>query len=308
MLLDALDRSTQRRSPSHRLRNINRPGIKPYRVQAGEPPHRPRQINIGKNLLPAVTFQIDKHRRPARPTAPPAPVRNRNHQAAQQHIVDAAMKRRRDLRQQRSRQRRRQLHRQMPRRPRCVAPPIQLAIKQAHRPSAQHPKPLRKLRLPPSRLRLLHKPPPPPPIRGPARRKLRQSSRRYRRPTRRKVRYQYPPRHPVHRQMMNAHQHHPGRRRAHRPPRQPPRRRKELTDAHRQTRSRPAPPFAACHASEHISAPANAAAGATDAASSIPHHSPSHSSFPPKRNGHAMTATMRRTFPAGPPITPETAP
>ena len=125
LLLDALDRTTQRRTPRQRLLQIDRTRIKPNRKQAGEPTHRPRQVDIAENLLPTVTFQIKQNRRPLTATATPTPRRNRNHQAAQQHIVDAAMKRRRHLRQQRTRQRRRKRQRHMARRPGNVPTRIQ---------------------------------------------------------------------------------------------------------------------------------------------------------------------------------------
>src|SRR5262249_18371270 len=75
LLLDALDRSTQRRPPRQRLLNINPTRIKPHRVKAREPTHRPRQVDIGEHLLTPVTLQINKHRRPAPAPPPPPPHR-----------------------------------------------------------------------------------------------------------------------------------------------------------------------------------------------------------------------------------------
>ena len=103
LLLDALERTPERRPTRHRLRQIDPAGIEPHRIKAGEPPDRAREIDIGKNLLPPMPLQIDQHRLADAPAAPPAPLRQRNRQRGQQHVVDAAMERRRHPRQQRAR-------------------------------------------------------------------------------------------------------------------------------------------------------------------------------------------------------------
>ena len=75
---------------------------------------------------------------PATAATPPAPVRHRQHQARQQHIVDAAMERRRHPRQQRFRHRSRQRQRQMTGRAADIARRIERAVKQRERRRAQH--------------------------------------------------------------------------------------------------------------------------------------------------------------------------
>ena len=130
LLLDDLERAPERRTARQGLREIERARIESHREQAGEPADRAREVHIRKNLLAAMTLKIDQHRIAGAPTTPPAPVRNRQHQAGQQHIVDAAMKRRRHPRQQRARDRSRQCERELPRRPADVARRIERALNQ----------------------------------------------------------------------------------------------------------------------------------------------------------------------------------
>ncbi len=105
---------------------IKRTWIKPHRVKAGEPPHRARQVEVGGDLLAAkllaakflaaMTLDIDQHGGPVAAAAamPPAPVRDRQRQAGQQHIVDAGMERRRHAGQQRPRHAGGQRQRELP--------------------------------------------------------------------------------------------------------------------------------------------------------------------------------------------------
>ncbi len=111
-MLDGLERATDRRAARQGSRKIERAGIKPHREKAREPAERAREVHIRKNLLAAMPLKVNQHRSAGATTMPPAPVCNRQHQAGQQDIIDAAMKRRRHPRQQRpgdpSRQRERE--------------------------------------------------------------------------------------------------------------------------------------------------------------------------------------------------------
>ena len=100
LLLDRLERTTQRRAPGKRILHVNRPGVEPNRKQAGEPANRPRQVDVGKNLLPTMTLKVEQNPRPLTAPAPPAPPQNRNRQTGQQNLVDPPMERRRNPRQQ----------------------------------------------------------------------------------------------------------------------------------------------------------------------------------------------------------------
>src|SRR6185295_85120 len=51
LFLDGLERAPERPAPRHRLLDIERAGVEPYREQAGEPAHRARQVDIPKHLL-----------------------------------------------------------------------------------------------------------------------------------------------------------------------------------------------------------------------------------------------------------------
>jgi hypothetical protein len=113
LLLDGLERAPERRPTRQGPRKINRPGIKPHRIQAREPAQRARQVHVRKNLLAAMPLEIHQHRSAGATTTPPAPPRNRQHKAGQQHIIDAAVKRRRHPRQQGPRDRSRKPQREM---------------------------------------------------------------------------------------------------------------------------------------------------------------------------------------------------
>ena len=242
LLLDRLERPAKRGAPRQRIRKLDPRHIQPDRIEAREPAHRPRQVERPK-LLAAVTLDIHQHRRPAPTPAPPAPVAQRNRKSGQQHLLHAAMKARRHLRQQRLRHRSRQRHLQMARRPDNVAPGIERAIQQRQRRLTQQVPPERQLRNHPRIQRVRRKLMRPAPERGPARRQLNRLPRRSLSPRRRQVRHQDPPRHPVHHQMMqhqqqpagairpavNPHrlQHRP--RRWRQPARRSPRRRRNLS-------------------------------------------------------------------------------
>ena len=217
LLLDRLQRPPKLRPAGQRRRDIARAGIEPHRKQAGEPAHRAREIDIGKHLLAAVTLHIQQHRIAGPPllrvgrslrrrtgAMPPAPVGNRHRQAGQQDVIDAAMKRRRHPRQQRLGDRRRQRQRDMPGRPGKVARRIERPVHQRQRRLAQHARPQGKLGHPLRILRVARKPLRPAPKRRAARRQDRPLAARRRLPRRRQIGNQDAPRHPVHRQMMNA--------------------------------------------------------------------------------------------------------
>src|SRR5262245_25298183 len=91
LLLDALERHSQGRPPSQGLVEVERSGIEAHREQAGEPAHRPRQVDTGKNLLTTMTLKIEKHAGARVATALAAPFDDRQCQRGQQHLVDAAM-------------------------------------------------------------------------------------------------------------------------------------------------------------------------------------------------------------------------
>src|SRR5262249_50330364 len=188
------------------LLNINPANIQPHRVEAGEPAHRAREINIRPHLLAPVTLHINNHPSAAATTAAPTPLRNRQRKPSEQHMLDAAMERRRHPRQQRLRQRNRQRQREPTRRPHRVTRRIERAINQRQRRRAQLLTPKRKLANARCILRPQLKSLRPPPKRGPTRRQRRHLPTRNRRPRRRKLRHQDAPRHPVNRKMMDAQQ------------------------------------------------------------------------------------------------------
>ena len=206
LLLDQLERTAERRTAGHRLRQIERPGIEPHRHQAGEPAHRARQLRVREHLLAAVALQIDQHSAARPATVLPAPVRDRHRQAGQQHLVDAAVERRRHPAQQWPGDRRRQPQGQLPGCPDGVADGIEPAIDQRQRRRAQHPAPERKLRDPLGVLRFRRQPLRPAPQRRSGRRQRGLLPVRDRRPRGRKVGHQDAPRHPVHRQVMDRQQ------------------------------------------------------------------------------------------------------
>ena len=119
LLLDRLQR-TPSAAPPDTAAARSTPPIQPNRIKAGEPANRPRQVDAREtDLLAAVTLKVQQHRcgRRRGRAAAPAPVRNRNRKPTQQHVIDAAIKRRRHPRQQRLGDRASQPQRQMPRRP-----------------------------------------------------------------------------------------------------------------------------------------------------------------------------------------------
>ena len=206
LFLDGLERAPERPAARHRLLDIERAGVEPHREQAGEPAHRARQVDILEHLLAPMSLEVEQHRAARSPPAPPAPVRNRHHQAGQQHIVDAAMEGRRHPRQQRSRERRRQRERETPGRAVDVADWIERAVDQRQRRRIKHPAPERKLRDAAAIARMRRQPLRPAAKRGSPRRRRRHAAARNRLPRRRKLRHQDAPRHPVHRQMMDRQQ------------------------------------------------------------------------------------------------------
>src|SRR5262249_6655903 len=211
LLLDPLERPPKRRSAPQSLLNIKSANIKPAntkppRVEAGDPPHRAREINIRPPLLAPVTLHINNHPSAAATTAAPTPLRNRQRKPSEQHMLDAAMERRRHPCQQRLRQRNRQRQREPTRRPHRVARRIERAINQRQRGCAQLLPQKRKPANARCILRPQLKPLRPPPKRGPTRRQRRHRATRNRRPRRRKLRHQDAPRHPVNRKMMDGQQ------------------------------------------------------------------------------------------------------
>src|SRR5262249_7655121 len=206
LLLDQLERTPKPRTPRQGLLNINPAHIQPHRVEAGEPAHRARQINIRPHLLAPVTLNIDHHPSAGATTTAPTPLRKGQSKPSEQHMVDAAMERRRNPRQQRLRERNRQREREPTRRAQGVARRIERAIHQRQRGRAQLPSQNRKHANARRILRPRRKPLRPPPKRAPPRRQRRHLPARNRRPRRRKLRHQDAPRHPVNRKMMDAQQ------------------------------------------------------------------------------------------------------
>ena len=120
LFLDRLERTPERGPARQRIVQIERPRIQTHRVKAGEPANGPRQIDRRKPrlaakhfFLAAMAFQIKQNAMAlppswphttasvAAPIMPPAPVGDRHRKPRQQHVVDAAMERRRNTRQQR---------------------------------------------------------------------------------------------------------------------------------------------------------------------------------------------------------------
>ena len=153
-----------------------------------------------------MTLKLKQHRIAARPAVPPAKVRNRNCKRGQQHLVHPTVERSHHPRQQRRRRRHRQRQRQCPRRPGNVAPIIQRPVNQRQRRPAQQLPPERKLVHNAGAVRLRQQPLRPAPQRRPPRRQRQGPAARHRRPRRRQVRNQQPPRHPVHTKMMDRKQ------------------------------------------------------------------------------------------------------
>jgi len=92
-----------------------------------------------------VPFQIKQNRRAGAPVMPPAPVRNSQYQAGQQHIIDATMEGRHNAGQQSPRDRGRQREREMARPAGDVPIGIERAVNQRKSRLTQHPAPERKL-------------------------------------------------------------------------------------------------------------------------------------------------------------------
>src|SRR5262249_54998386 len=154
LLLDQLERPPKRRTAAQSLLNINPAHIQTHRVEAGEPAHRARKIDIRRHLLAPVTLHINQHRSTAATATAPTPLRNGQRQPGEQHMLDAAMERRRYPRQQRLRHRSRQRQRELTSRANGVARRIERALNQRQRGRAPPPHPNTH---PP------HPPPPPPP-------------------------------------------------------------------------------------------------------------------------------------------------
>ena len=228
LLLDRFERVPERRAARQGFVEIKPARIKPHREQAGEPADRAREVDVGKNLLAAVPLQIKQNRRAGAPLTPPAPVRNSQYQAGQQHIVDPAMEGRRNPGQQSPRDRSRQREREMAGRAGDVPIGIERAVSQRKSRLTQHPGPERKLSHHARILRVSHQTLGPTSERGSGRHQRRRPPARNRLPGRRKVGHQDAPRHPVHRKVMDGEQqpsgalrsgiephrlhHHPGRR------------------------------------------------------------------------------------------------
>src|SRR5262249_1365003 len=99
-------------NPAQSPPNITPAPTQPPRVAAGEPAHRAREINTRPPLLAPVPLHINNPPSAAATTAAPTPLRNRQRKPSEQHMLDAAMERRRHPRQQRLRQRNRQRQRE----------------------------------------------------------------------------------------------------------------------------------------------------------------------------------------------------
>src|SRR5262249_61383806 len=95
LLLDQLERTPKPRPPRQCLLNINPTHIQPHRVEAGEPANRARQIDIRPHLLAPVTLRIHHHPSAGATTTAPTPLRKGQRKPSEQHMVDAAMERRR---------------------------------------------------------------------------------------------------------------------------------------------------------------------------------------------------------------------
>src|SRR5262249_42411739 len=67
LLLDQLERPPKRRTAAQSLLNINPAHIQPHRIEAGEPAHRARKIDIPRHLLPPVSLPINPS-----PSTPPS--------------------------------------------------------------------------------------------------------------------------------------------------------------------------------------------------------------------------------------------
>ena len=206
LFLDQLKRTPKCRAASHRLFDIEGARIEPHRIEAREPAHRARKLNAGEYLLAPVALDIDQNRIAGALSAPPAPLGNRHRQARQQHIVDPGIERRRYSRQQRSGHRCRQRHGQMAGVARDVAIPIKRAIDQGQRRCAEH-------RVPEAELLHAHRvgcgcrqPLRPAPQRRALRQQLRRAASCKRPIGRRQIRHDDPPRHAIHRKMMNGQQ------------------------------------------------------------------------------------------------------
>src|SRR5215470_5877109 len=206
LLLDQLERPPKRRSAPQSLLNINPAHIQPHRIETGEPAHRARKIDIPRHLLAPVTLHINQHRSAGVTTTALTPLHNGQRQPGEQHMLDAAMERRRHPRQQPLRDRSRQRQRQPTRRANRVARRIERAVNQRQRALTQQPPPERKLANARRILRPRRQPLRPPTKRGPPRRQRRHGAARNRLPRRRKLRHQDAPRHPVNRKMMDGHQ------------------------------------------------------------------------------------------------------
>ena len=157
-------------------------------------------------------LQVDQHRRTAglrhslrqALNMAPAPVRHRNRQRAEQHVVDAAVECRWHPRQQRLRHLGRQAHGQVTRRAEHVAHRVELALRQLQRRQVLLVAPERKLLAQRCASRMPSKPRGPAPERGAPLRQRHRLPGRNLPPRRLQVRHQDPPRHPVDRKMMDA--------------------------------------------------------------------------------------------------------
>jgi hypothetical protein len=110
-------------------------------MNAREPANRPRNVNVRKNLLPTMTLKIKQNRTPA-PAATTAPVHYRQPKARQKNIVDPAVKRTNNARQQNTRHLGTKLKRQMPGNPRNIALNIKRAGAQFNPRATKHPGPV----------------------------------------------------------------------------------------------------------------------------------------------------------------------
>src|SRR5262249_24810538 len=109
------------RTPRQCLLNINPTHTQPHRVEAGEPANCARQIDIRPHLLAPVTLHIHHHTSAGATTTAPTPLRKGQRKPSEQHMVDAAMERRRYPRQQRLRERNRKRERAPTRRAQGIA-------------------------------------------------------------------------------------------------------------------------------------------------------------------------------------------
>ena len=238
LLLDGLERTAGRNAARQRVVEIEHvrieraliespriesTRIEPQRVKAGEPAHRAGEVEPRGDLLAAMllaakfftakflasmSLDIQQHGVPltAATAMPAAPVRNRERQTGQQHVVDARMEGGRNAGQQRCRHLGRQRERELLRGAGEIARAIERAVEQRQRRRIPHPGPERQLCHSLRRLGILLQLMRPAPERRAARRQRGRLAMSDRLPGGLEVGQQDAPRHPVDRQMMDDQQ------------------------------------------------------------------------------------------------------